>query len=531
MKSNIFKYIFIIFVIVIIVYSIYAIYFKDKQKTEDMSDQIETTTETEEKKDLRLGISNFDNMNPLISNNKEILNIDKLIFEPLLSLSYDYKLENCLATECSKVSDTSYIVKVDTSKKWQDGSFLTAKDVQFTIDRLKEGQSIYAYNVEKVSSVEIIDSSTIKINLFEPVEFFEYNLVFPILPNNYYIGENFYESEKTPMGTGMYKIVSMDESNIILGKNDRWWNADNTDYKIEAINIKKFSEMGEVYNSFKLGNIDILTTSNNNLENYIGTIGYTKHECKGREFDYLAFNCQQDILKNVEVRKAIAQAIDKNNIISSVYNNNYFTSNFPIDYGNYLYSEENNNVISYNQDEAKKTLIENGWEYKYSRWQKVDNYKTKRINLNLTVNKDDAERLATAEMIKTQLEQIGIKITLRKVSKAQYDSILENKNYEMILTGVYNSYSPNLNTFFAENNLENYSNEELNSILSEVKNTTDEKTLKEKYNRIIQIYNEEVPFVSLYRNKIMVVKSQKLFGDVVPNNYCSYYNLFSWTRI
>lgn len=379
--------------------------------------------------------------------------------------------------------------------------------------------------------MEIIDSNTIKIDLFEPVDFFEYNLTFPILSNNYYTDEDFYESEKTPIGTGMYKIVSMDENSIILGKNDRWWNYDNVQYKIEAINIKLFSEMGEVYNSFKLGNIDILTTTNINLEKYIGTIGYTKHESKGREFDYLAFNCQQDTLKNVEVRKAISQAIDKTSIVSGVYNNSYFISNFPIDYGSYLYSEEGNSVISYNQDEAKKTLIENGWEYKYNRWQKTENYNTKRINLTLTVNKDNSNRVATAENIKTQLEQIGIKINIKKVNSSQYNSILENKNYEMILTGISNSFSPNLNTFFGENNLENYSNDELNTILNEVKNTNDEKVLKEKYNRIIQIYNEEVPFVSLYRNKTTVVKSQKLFGDVAPNNYCSYYNLYNWTRI
>lgn len=124
MKSNIFKYIFIIFVIAIVIYSIYTIYFKDKEKTEDISEESENTQEAEEKKDLRLGLSNFDNINPLISNNKEVLNIDKLVFEPLFSLSYDYKLQNCLATECSKISDTSYIIKIDTNKKWQDGSYL-----------------------------------------------------------------------------------------------------------------------------------------------------------------------------------------------------------------------------------------------------------------------------------------------------------------------------------------------------------------------------------------------------------------------
>lgn len=528
MKSNFFKYIFIIFAIGIIIYSIYALYFKDKDvKEENTENEIEEVVEI---KDIRLGISNYDTINPLISNNKEILNIDKLIFEPLINITKDYKLEMCLATECSKISETSYVIKIDNNKRWQDGSSLVAKDIQFTIDRLKEGKSVYSYNVEKVNDIEILDSSTIRINLIEPVPFFEYNLTFPILPNNYYIGEDFYTTTKTAIGTGMYKISTIDANNIVLEKNEKWWNKQKQDSKIETINIKIFSEIGEIYNSFKLGNIDMFNTSNYDLENYIGTIGYAKHEYKGRKFEYLAFNCQDNILKNVEIRKAISYAIDKTNILGAVYNNNGYVAHFPLDYGNYLYTD--NSVSSgYNQEQSKKVLQDNGWEYKNNRWQKTQDYNTSRINLTLTVNRDDTSRLALAENIKASLGQVGINVTINKVSTENYNSILQNKNYQMILTGVYNSYSPNLETFFGNNNLQNYNNNELNSILEEVKNINDENLLKEKYNKIVEIYNNDMPFLSLYRSKSTVIRSQNLAGEISPNNYFSYYNFYTWSRM
>lgn len=465
----------------------------------------------------------------MLSNNKEVLNIDKLIFEPLITIDENYQTKLCLAIECSKTSPTSYVIKVDNNKKWHDGSPLIAKDIQFTIDRLKEGKSIYSYNVEKVTSVEILDASTIKINLSEEVPFFEYNLTFPILPNNYYLGEDFYTSTKTPIGTGMFKITSMDGSNITLSKNEKWWNKENTNSKIETIQIKLYSEMGELYNSFKLGNVDIFTTSNLNLEQYIGTIGYAKTEFKGREFDYLAFNCQDDILKNVEVRKALQYAIDKTNIVSSIYNNQYYVADFPLDYGNYLYNRESSSS-GYNQEQAKNVLTNSGWEYKYNRWQKTENYKTSKLNLTLTVNSSNSNRVAVAENIKAQLEQIGIKVTINKVSDSNYQKILENKNYQMILTGVYNSYSPDIVSFFGENNLQNYSNEEMSQILTETKTITDSNLLKEKYKRIVEIYEQDEPFISLYRNKQTIVKSQNLAGEIVGNNYFSYYNLENWHR-
>lgn len=528
MKSNFFKYIFILFAVAIIIFSIYIIYIKKDDKTNNIKE--DEIVETQQIKDIRFGISNFDTINPLITNNKEVLNVDKLIFEPLMTLDENYKLNLCLASECSKTSSTSYVIKIDNNKKWQDGSSLVAKDIQFTIDRLKEGRSIYSYNVEKVISVEVLDAETIKINLSEEVPFFEYQLTFPILSNNYYLGEDFYTCTKVPMGTGMFKISEIDSNTIKLVKNEKWWNSKNVNSKIEKIEIKIYSEIGELYNSFKLGNIDIFTTANTNLEQYIGTIGYAKTEFKGREFDYLAFNCENSILKDKNVRKAISYAIDKTNIVYSIFNNQKYIADFPLDYGNYLYKDEKNTLV-YNQEQAKKILLEDGWEYKNNRWQKTEDYTTKRLSFNITVNSNNENRVSVAEKIKEQLEQIGIRVTIQKVSENQYKNILENKNYEMILTGVYNSYTPDLNSFLGDNNLENYNSEEMQTILEEIKKIEDKELLKEKYEKILEIFMDERPFVGLYRDKINIVKNQNLAGKITGNNYFSYYYLENWYRI
>jgi extracellular solute-binding protein family 5 len=528
MKTNYFKYIFALFVIVIAIFAVYKIYFKEEDKQNEIQENV---VEEETKiKDLRLGISNFDTMNPLISSNREVLNIGKLIFEPLIEISEDYKTKLCLATECSKTSPTTYVIKIDNNKKWHDGSSLIAKDIQFTIDRLKEGKSIYSYNVEKVISVEVLDASTVKITLSEEVPFFEYNLTFPIMPNNYYLSEDFYTSSKIPQGTGMYKISQIDSSYIVLEKNNKWWNIKAKDAMIEKIYIKQFSEVGELYNSFKLGNIDIFTTENENLEQYIGTIGYSSTQVSSREFDYLAFNCQNAILQDSKIRKAINYAIDKTNILSSIYNNQGNVAEFPLDYGNYLYTREANS-LGYNPEQSKKILEESGWEYKNNRWQKTENHKTKRLRFTLTVNSENIKRVATAENIKNQLEEIGIKVTIQKVSNSRYKEILENKNYEMILTGVYNSYSPDITAFFEEGNLQNYTNNEVKDILNQVKNIKDEQTLKEKYKRLIEIFLEEQPFIGIRRGRTTIVKSQKLSGEIKANNYFGYYGIENWHRI
>ena len=76
----------------------------------------------------------------------------------------------------------------------------------------------------------------------------------------------------------------------------------------------------------------------------------------------------------------------------------------------------------------------------------------------------------------------------------------------------------------------NYENEEITSILNEVKNISDKDLLKEKYNRIIEIYEDEVPYICLYRNKSKVVYSIRVTGNINPNNYTAYYNFEDWYR-
>jgi len=100
----------------------------------------------------------------------------------------------------------------------------------------------------------------------------------------------------------------------------------------------------------------------------------------------------------------------------------------------------------------------------------------------------------------------------------------------MILTGINNGYSPDLSYFLGKDNLANYENGQIQSILQEIKEITDENVLKEKYKQIIQIYENEVPYICLYRDKKKAVYSMKLIGEFTPNNYTSYYHMSKWYR-
>ena len=524
MKTKYFKYIFIIFAIAIMIFAIIKIK-KDEQKKDEITTET-TQEETPEVTELKLGIASFDSINPILSKNKNVQDVSKIIFEPLMTLTKDYKLENCLAKEWAKQNETVYLIKLRDDKKWSDGQKFTANDVRFTIDRLKDSDTIYSANVQHITTVEVVDDSTIRITLDQEVPFFEYNLTFPILSNNYYSDKEF-TADIVPVGTGMYKVSDVQDNALILVKNEYYPESDKL--KLGRITVTTYASAGELYNAFKTGSVDLIGTQNTNLKEYIGTIGYQSKEMKGREHDFIAFNTQGEILSQLNVRKAICYSIDKSNIVSSVYGDNYYTSSFPLDYGNWLYQEQDSSA-GYNLEQAKQILVDDGWNYKYKYWQKVVNYRTQRISLNFVVKSTDANKIAVVQNIKTQLENQGFRINLIKANDSQYQSYLTNKNYDMILCSMNLSVSPDLSTFFGSNNLANYSNEEVTNIMNEVKNLSDDEKLKQDYKRLGEIYKSEMPYLSLYNNKYTVAYSTGVAGTIEPNWFYQFYNIKDWHK-
>lgn len=526
MKSNFIKYIFFIIVIIVMGLAIYKLNKEEKKESEE-NQIVNEISDDEQIKEITLGIAEYDNINPILSNNKYIQEISKIIYDSLLEIDEEYKIRTSLAKDWAKTSETTYLLKIRDDVKWSDGQPLTVDDVIYTIDILKRTPSIYAYNVQYITKIDKIDESTIQLTLDHEIAFFEYNLIFPIMSRNYYQEEDFASSSKNNMtiGTGKYKITQNDEEGIILNKNENYYEDNLT---LETIKIEKYSNLGELYNAFKLGKVDVITTDSVNIQNYIGTIGYNIKEVAGREYEFLAINTQNIILSHTEVRKAISCAINKENIIATIYNNKYKLAEYPLDYGNYLKGEGTNNT--YSIDKAREILETSGWNYKNNKWQKVENYTTRTINLKLVVQATNQTRMSVAEMIKANLAELGINITIIKASDAQYQSYLQNRNYDMILTGTTESASPNLETYFGEKNLANYNNEEVKSIISEVKNITKESLLKEKYERLRQIYNEEIPYIGLYNSYYAVASNWNLKGNITANWYNIFMDINNWYK-
>lgn len=379
MKQGVFKYIFVLGFIILLIIT-YVVFYNKDSATEKVEDKVSTTSNLIT--NLRLGIAELDTLNPVLTNNKNVKEISKLFYDPLITVGNDYSLEFVLATGIAKENSTTYILTLRNNVKWQDESNFSSEDVKFTIDVIKNTNCSYSSNLQYVDELEIIDENTIKIILSQEVEFFEYNLTMPIISSNYYQGEDIWNSEKNnyPMGTGMFRFASRESGMLKFIPNEMYWNESKKPLLTE-IDINVYDSIGNMYAAFKSGYIDIMEVDSKNVQTYIGSLGYTKVDIPEREVTFLSFNTGVDILSDGRTRKAIALLIDRNNLMANI-GNGYVQTNFLIPSNSWIYDTKLDTV--YLENEAEKLLNESGWTYQNNRW---ENAEGKILTFSIIVNR------------------------------------------------------------------------------------------------------------------------------------------------
>lgn len=497
-EGKIIKYIFFIIITGLLILAVYIISSDNKK----IAAKIQEHPKIEKYKDkIIIGITNLDTLNPMLTKNKDVQYILKLIYEPLLDISDDFKLKSGIAEEYSKLDDKTYIIKLKEDKLFHDGEKLTAKDVEFTINALKHTwvDSIYHDNVKNIEDIIVIDEYTLKIYLSEETPYFEYKLVLPIIPKHQY-SEKYEFIGEIPIGTGNFYVKEKTDEKIVL---------ENKSAKTKEIDIIIYKRNADMYSDFAKHKIDLITTSNTDYEKYLGTMGYKSIKIPDRNYDYLLINQESALLKDKDLRTAINFAINRKEIIYNVYNNKYIEMYFP---------KDTETRSEYDPNEARKTLEQNGYILKNNYLYK----KEKKISLNLSINGESENNRRVAEIIKENLKEIGININIINLSKVNYEYNLKNNYYDLILGESTLCLEPNYKEFFK------FGNEEINNILKEIDNIENEKIKEEKIEELRNIVKEENPFIGLYVNTNTLLLNKELKGDFKANWYSIFYNVDTW---
>ncbi len=375
---------------------------------------------------------------------------------------------------------------------------------------------------QKIESVKALNPHTVQITLFKPDASILSHLAsqYAIIFSQEYAvqlnaDDNLVQLDLLPVGTGPYKVKNYFRNQYVrLEKNEDYWKKD---AKIKNIIIDLSTDRTGRLVKFLNGECQIASYPE------VSQLGLLKENDKryyvksaeGMNLAYLAFNFQNAVIQDEQVRRAIAQAINRQRIIKTIYHNTATVANNIIPNISWASSVNTPDfAYDFNPSEAKKVLQD------------------KQLHLNMWVLNEEQvynpAPLKTAELIKEDLNNVGVNVTIRSVTRTFLIDQLNKKseNYDMILTGwLAGNLDPDsfmrpilsCNSASEMTNLSNWCDEDFDQLMDKALDSPNLWERAHAYNQAQELILSKLPIVPLANMKrVLVVNSHVRHIEMNP---------------
>ncbi len=465
--------------------------------------------------ELKVPLMAPDSFNPLLTQSRDILNFLNLIFEHPLVLDEKSRPAPSLVEKWEVSEDgRTWTFHVRKDVKWQNGQAMTGEDILFTFQALQSGKLGSLYEKDLAGNVNIVEAGlrnndpyTFFVRLAEPSSEVLDIMTFPVLSKNVYQSPEFMQKEKgnfsmTPIGTGPYQVDLSQPYNgtsMKLVRNEDWWNG--KPY-IDSILARVCQTNEEARAALGKGEIDLVDTMAVYANNYSDLDKITGYKYLTENYEFLALNCNNPLFADKNVRKAIAYAIDRTDIISRVYLNNAETVDVPMPSNSWLYDSAYR-IYDYDEKRAAKLLKEAGWTDSDGDGvlDKTEGGQKRDLTFTILTNSDNDFRRDAIDLIAEHLALVGFKVQTELVGWEQLQNErMRNRQFDAILTGYYLDYVHDLRFAFHSaqigtelNNFIGYRNPELDNLLDTAAKAYTEEDKRKAYQKIQEHLVNELP--------------------------------------
>ncbi len=471
-------------------------------------------------------------MHPLYLQEAQMRNIYSMIFEPLVKFNENMEPSPCIAENWKyDESKNVWTVQLRTNVHWHgELGELTGADAAYTINAiLSDPESIYYTDLSYyIQSVEGYGNTLIihpKVSGYALI----YALNIPVIPQNYYEGRD-KSTKDIPLGSGCFKVDSLafsEETKMVLTVNTKWWKKLPYLEKIEAIG---FENTQSSLDAFKLGDLDCVPTNLKTTENYEILNNVNEKNYLSHNYVFVAFNLQRNYISDPSFRKAIAYSINKTDIINNVYLKKATGAEQPL-FNDSSLSNVGITRYDYNIIQAKELINKLG--YKDADGDGYLDTSSGPLTVSLAVINERANpiRLEAAEYIKENLKMLGINVNIVAQDLNTFKNTVNNRNYDMVLSGYYLTDTPNLNFIFksgAHGNLSGYSSQNANGYLNSIDKA---KTLPELKTQVLNLQKtvaNELPQIGLFFEMNTLLYTSKLNTGTVLRETQVYININEW---
>lgn len=459
----------------------------------------------------------------LLDTNTSIRNISAKITEGLLRYDAQFKPQPHLAKSWS-VSDNGleYTFKLRPAVKWHDGRDFTSADVRYSVltqQKLGPRGRITLANVERVDTP---DPLTVVLVLSKPTPYLIKALSsaeLPIVPQHRYADGDPLSSPNlnAPVGTGPFIFDKwVRGSYISLRRNPNYWrddapHLDRIIYRIvpDQAAISSALETGEADAASNVGLADLARLAKLPQIRIDDT-----YDAYLNNASFLEFNVENPILAKPEVRKAIAQALDRNFIKDNIYYKRSSVVNSPIPAVLSNYYDDSTFDYPYDINATNQLLDEAGYK------KQPDG---QRFALRLTYI-PGADFRRTADYLRAALSRVGIKLSILDGDLPTFlRRAYITREFDLNINGLGRLYDPTVGVqriYWSDGvkhpliwiNASHYQNPQVDELFRQASVETDEAKRGAAFKEIQRIVGRDLPVLPL-----VTVPSLQVFNVRVHN--------------
>jgi peptide/nickel transport system substrate-binding protein len=458
----------------------------------------------------------IDTLNPLYASSGAEMAAARLMFSSLYQYDETGHLQGDLARRITTDdSGKVYTVKLRSDAKWHDGTLLTARDVAFTVNLIKdpETRSPLRINWQDIK-VEAVDDTTLKFTLPAVYAAFPHALTFSVVPRHILanvepgaVRENTYS--QSPVGSGPFRFRLLQNASSIDNTYKIVHMTGNEDYYkgaplLSRFEVHSYQSSEEILRALRTGQVTAAANLSGADISQVDTNVYSVADQPIDSGVYALFNTEAPITKDKTVRQALRLGTDTAALREAV------SGNVPALDSPFIEGQLTGNDVpkapSPDSKKAAKMLDDAGWKV-------VNGVRTKggqplQITIATTKSSQYEEAL---EALAGQWRKLGVSVVTNVVdindpSVNFVQNILQPRNYDVLLYELSIGADPDVYAYWHSSqigtrgyNFSNYANGIADDALSSARSRLEPDLRNAKYKAFAQQWLDDVPAIGLYQ--------------------------------
>ncbi|MBB6451030.1 peptide/nickel transport system substrate-binding protein [Geomicrobium halophilum] len=419
------------------------------------------------------------------------------LYETLVERDENMELQPLLAEDYEQIDELTWEFSLREDVEFHDGEPFNAEAVEVNLERLFDPDiaAPRANYLEAISEVEAIDEYTVQIRTEDPfaplLGHLAHNVGSMISPAAIEADANDeINLEVEPVGTGPFEFEEWDQGNeIVLARNDNYWG----DHAyLDRVTFHVVPEIATRLAMLETGETDAVETvepaNTPRVEEMDNAELYTTESFLTM---YIGFQTENEPLDDPDVRRAISLAIDNDMIIDGVYEGYGEPANGPINdlvFGHHPDAEP----VPYDPEEAEQLLAEAGYE--------------DGVTIEMFTSDTNEVSIQISEVVQDMLGEVGVNVELQQMEWGAYIDTLNEGSQDMYIlswSAITADADATLMSLFHSDsqgeagNRMFYENEDLDQLLEEAREETDEDAREQLYHEAYEILEEDTPMTYL----------------------------------